>query len=56
MNKTIIKLFIWGLMIFKILTASLSTTAYKGIFLHKFVLRDYNQVLCPNVHTEKKVH
>ena len=43
-------------MIFKILTVGLSTTAYKDIVLHTFVLCDYNQVLYSNVHTTKQVH
>ena len=56
MNKRIIKLFLYGLMIFKILTVGLSVIADKGICLHAFVLCDYNQILCPNVHTVKQLH
>ena len=40
-------------MIFKILTVGLSITAQDGICLYTFVLCDYNQVLCPNLHTAK---
>ena len=43
-------------MIFKILTVGLSITAYECICFLTFALYDYNQVLCPNIHTAKQVH
>ena len=56
MNKRITEFLLCKLMIFKILTVGLSVPTYEGICLHTFVLCDYNQVLCPNVHTSKQVH
>ena len=49
-DKRIIKFFLCGLMIFKILTVGLSIAVYEGICFYTFVLCDFSQVLCPNVH------